>query len=99
MASVASELHILALHNEASIICMQEPSFQVNKTQGFNNLSHYHDANTSLNKVRAAIVATKTLNCFYHCGFSKKDMATISVKIDGRDTLINSVYCNILGRP
>ena len=68
MASVASELHILALHNEASIICMQEPSFQVAKTQkltGFNHLSHFHDANTATNKVRTAIVASKTLNCFY----------------------------------
>ena len=67
MASVASELQILASQNNTSIICMQEPSFQVKKTQkltGFNNLSHYHDANTSSNKVRAAIVATKTLNCF-----------------------------------
>ena len=49
MASVANELHILASQNEATIVCMQEPSFQVKKTQkltGFNNLSHYHDANT-----------------------------------------------------
>ena len=102
MASVANELHILASQNEATIVCMQEPSFQVKKTQkltGFNNLSHYHDANTTSNKVRAAIVATKTLNCFYHCGFSKKDMATISVKIDGRDTLITSVYWEGLDSP
>ena len=33
MASVANELHILASQNEATIVCMQEPSFQVKKTQ------------------------------------------------------------------
>ena len=71
MASVANELHILASQSDATIICMQEPSYQVNKIQkltGSNNLSHYQDANTSLNKVRAAMVATKILNCFLSDG-------------------------------
>ena len=95
MASVANELHILASQNEATIICMQEPSFQVRKTEkltGFNNLSHYHDANTASNKVRAAIVASRMLNCLYHSDYSEKDMTTISVNIDGKDTFITSVY-------
>ena len=90
MTSVANELHILASQNEATIICMQEPSFQVRKTEkltGFNNLSHYHDTNTASNKVRTAIVASRMLNCLYHSDYSKTPSNTAPSNTDLEVTL------------
>ena len=77
------------------IISLQEPSWQTtkaNRLAGFKDLRSYHHPHTSDNRTRAAIVASRELNCFPIYDFTGPDVATVLTKLDGKNVYICSAY-------
>ena len=97
MPAVASELDKVVMNSKAVIVGLQEPSFQKNKPEkltGLHNLSHFHGNNAN-KTVRSAIVASRLLQCFNHPDFTGDDVSTISLKIEGQQIFVCSLYWDI----
>ena len=77
------------------IISLQEPSWlstKANRLAGFKDLRSYHHPHTNDNRTRAAIVASRELNCFPIYDFTGPDVATVLTELDGKEVYICSAY-------